>query len=57
MRSTTVHFYPEDIELIELLQKHFLEKKIRLKDVQIIRAALRRLAETEGIIPAGYKAS
>jgi len=56
-RSTTVHLYPEDYELIDLLQKHFLQRKLRLGFVGLLRLAIRRLAETEGLVETGYKAS
>lgn len=44
LRSTTVRFTKEDVHIIELLQR-----RLGLGMVQVIRVAIRRLAQLESV--------
>jgi hypothetical protein len=47
LKSTTVRFTDSDLHLIECLQE-----KLGLGMVHVIRLAIRRLAENEGLLPS-----
>ena len=47
LKSTTVRFTDADLRLIDSLQE-----KLGLGMIHIIRLAIRRLAETESVLPA-----
>ena len=46
LKSTTVHFTESDLHLIKSLQE-----KLGLGMIHVIRLAIRRMAETESLLP------
>lgn len=50
LRSTTVRFTKEDVHIIELLQR-----RLGLGMVQVIRVAIRRLAQLESVVLSSPK--
>jgi hypothetical protein len=47
LKSTTVHFTESDLHLVESLRE-----KLGLGMIHVVRLAIRRLAESENILPS-----